>query len=195
MWDERYAVEDYVYGTEPNDFLVSVHERLPTGRALCLAEGEGRNAVWMARQGFAVTAVDGSNVGLQKAQRLAEASGVEIDIVHCDLADYLITPDCWDVIVSIFCHLPGELRRSVHKRCISGLRSGGIMVLEAYTPEQLKLKTGGPSNEGLMMDRQILADEFNDLELLHLHECTREIHEGQFHEGMSAVVQLLARKN
>lgn len=195
MWDQRYNSKDYAYGTEPNDFLVSMLERLPVGRVLCLAEGEGRNAVWLARQGFEVTAVDGSSVGLQKAQRLAEACGVAIDTVHSDLADYEIVPEHWDVIVSIFCHLQPELRRTVHKSCVSGLRSGGIMLLEAYTPDQLAFNTGGPPNAELMMDKETLTAEFNGLEFLHLQECTREIHEGQLHNGLGAVVQLLGRKS
>ena len=194
MWNQRYSNETYAYGTEPNDFLVAMLEKLPGGRVLCLGEGEGRNAVWLAQQGREVTALDASEVGLGKARRLAEARGVEIATVHADLADFAIEPQRWDAIVSIFCHLPAELRRDVHRRCVEGLRPGGAMLLEAYTPGQLDYKTGGPPTAEMMMDAQSLRTELAGLEVLHLKECVRDVHEGEFHNGPGAVVQVLARK-
>ena len=168
MWDQRYSGQAYAYGTEPNAFLVAMAPRLPTGRVLCLGEGEGRNAVWLASQGYDVTAVDASRVGLQKAQRLAAERGVTITTVHSDLADYDIEPGNWDGIVSVFCHLPPELRAAVHRRCVAGLCSGGVMLLEAYTPGQLVHGTGGPPTVELMMDSEILRKEFAGLEFLDL---------------------------
>lgn len=194
MWDRRYAGEGYAYGTEPNAFLVSLADRLPVGKVLCLGEGEGRNATWLAGRGHEVTAVDGSAVGLRKARALAGERGVEITTVHADLADYEIAPDSWDAIVSIFCHMPSELTRRVHRRCVKGLRRGGVMLLEAYTPEQLELKTGGPPTADMMMDARSLSAELDGLELLHLEECVREVHEGAFHDGRGAVVQVFATK-
>lgn len=196
MWDDRYRAPGFAYGVEPNDFLVGAHPHLPAnGRVLCLAEGEGRNAVWLARQGHEVTAVDASLVGLDKARQLAAQHSVEITTVHADLADFAIDEKRWDGIVSIFAHVPAPLRRLVHARCVSGLRPGGIMLLEAYTPRQLEFKTGGPPVAELMMDSESLAQEFGDLELLHLEERTRDIHEGEFHHGTGAVVQLIGRKS
>lgn len=194
MWNERYSSESYAYGKNPNDFLVSMIERLPTGKILCLAEGEGRNAVWLAEQGNEVTAVDASDVGLQKANKLAKARGVEITTVHADLAAYDIGKQQWDAIISIFCHLPPVLRRDVHHRCVTGLCDNGIMLLEAYTPSQLAYKTGGPPTAEMMMDAGSLSSELDGLEFLHLQECVRDIHEGEFHKGTGAVVQLLARR-
>jgi SAM-dependent methyltransferase len=194
MWDERYSTDSYAYGIEPNDFLKEMSARLPTGKVLCLAEGEGRNAVWLAQQGYQVTAVDASEVGLQKARQLAELRGVEITMVHADLADFEIEADYWDVIVSIFCHLPPALRREVHQRCVQGLRADGLMLLEAYRPAQLEYKTGGPPLSEMMMDKGSIKQELAGLEFIHLEECDREIHEGDFHNGMGAVVQVLARK-
>ena len=133
MWDEEYSVSEYVYGTEPNDFLLSMTGRLKRGRVLCLAEGEGRNAVHLAKAGFAATAVDSSRVGLAKATALAEKSGVTIETVLADLADFSIVEDSWDSIVSISCHLPPALRRQVHGGVVAGLRKGGTFLLEAYT--------------------------------------------------------------
>ncbi|MCU7852753.1 MAG: methyltransferase domain-containing protein [Candidatus Thiodiazotropha sp. (ex Monitilora ramsayi)] len=194
MWDQRYSSESYAYGTEANDFLVSTANMLPSGKALCLAEGEGRNAVWLAQQGLDVTAVDASEVGLRKARNLAAKRGVSITTLQADLMDFEIAKNHWDSIISIFCHLPPTIRREVHKRCVDGLRPGGIMLLEAYTPKQLEYNTGGPQVTDMMMNQQVLTDDFEDLELLYLSETVREIHEGEYHNGKGAVVQLLARK-
>ena len=194
MWDQRYNNETYAYGTEPNDFLTSMYNKLPTGKILCLAEGEGRNAVWLAEQGNEVTAIDASDFGLQKADKLAKEQGVGITTVHADLADYDIGTQQWDAIISIFCHLPPALRQDVHRRCVKGLRSNGMLLLEAYTPLQLEYKTGGPPVAEMMMDAPSLSSELSGLEFLHLHECVREIHEGEFHNGPGAVVQVLAKK-
>lgn len=194
MWDERYSGEDYAYGTEPNDFLVAAASGLPAGRILCLGEGEGRNAVWLAGRGHDVTAVDASAVGLEKARRLAVSRGVTITTVHADLAAYPDEPGAWDGIVSIFCHLPPPLRADLHRRCVAGLITGGLLLLEAYAPGQVGRGTGGPPSAELMMDARTLRDELAGLEILELHEGEREIHEGEFHNGLGAVVQLVARK-
>jgi len=195
MWDERYSAEGYVYGTEPNGFLAAKADRLPAGgRVLCLGEGEGRNAVWLAEQGFEVTAVDASAVGLHKARALAAQRGVRIATVHADLADFVIERGTWDGIVSVFCHLPAALRAAVHRQCVAGLRPGGVLLLEAYTPDQVGRGTGGPPTAELMMDAETLRLELAGLEPLELAETEREIHEGVFHNGIGAVVQVLARK-
>ena len=194
MWDQRYSNESFAYGTKPNDFLASQYDQLPSGKVLCLAEGEGRNAVWLAEQGLDVTAVDSSEVGLRKAQKLAAKRGVTIITLQADLKDFEIGHEQWDLIVSIFAHLPAELRKNVHNRCNEGLRRGGMMLLEAYTSKQLEYKTGGPPSVDMMMDSQLLKEELNGLEFVYLQECIREIHEGEFHKGKGAVVQLLARK-
>jgi len=194
MWDQRYGGKEYAYGTEPNEFLVAMSPRLPMGRVLCLGEGEGRNAVWLAGQGYDLTALDASRVGLEKAQRLAAERGVTISTVHADLAAYDIEAGIWDVILSVFCHLPTTLRADVHRRCVAGLRSGGVMLLEAYTPRQLGHGTGGPLVAELMMDEEKLRAELAGLEFLQLQESEREIHEGTFHNGLGSVVQMVGRK-
>lgn len=194
MWDQRYAADEYVYGTRPNDFLASVVDRLPMGRVLCLAEGEGRNAVFLAEQGFEVTAVDSSAVGLAKACKLAGQRGVHIETVVADLTHYEIVPECWDVLVAIFCHLPPPLRRAVHAQAVAGLRPGGAFVLEAYTPAQLQHGTGGPPVVELMMTLDGLREELAGLHFEHALETERDIQEGRFHAGVGAVVQVLAYK-
>ncbi len=194
MWDDRYSEPGYAYGSEPNDFLVSVVERIPPGPVLCLAEGEGRNAVFLAGRGHAVTAVDASAIGLGKARSLAAERKVTIETVCSDLADYTITPDHWAGIVCIWCHLPGALRERVHRAAAAGLRSGGVIVLEAYTPAQLALGTGGPKVSELLYTRELLERDFEGLEWIIARETEREIHEGKYHGGRSAVVQLVGRK-
>ena len=144
MWDERYRGEEYVYGTSPNDFLRSQITHLPRGQILCLAEGEGRNAVFLAERGYDVTAVDQSPVGLAKARQLAEQRGVSIETVVADLGAFEVAPEVWDGIVSIFAHVPPPARRHVHRQVVTGLRPGGVLLLEAYRPEQLEYHTGGP---------------------------------------------------
>jgi SAM-dependent methyltransferase len=194
MWDERYSDEDYAYGTEPNDFLVEATHYLPRGRILCIGEGEGRNAVWLAEQGYQVTALDNSSVGLEKARQLANSRGTSIETVHADLADYTFEEEHWDGIVSIFCHLPPELREKVHRGLISGLKPGGVLVLEAYRPDQLELGTGGPAVKEMMMDLEGLEAELEGLSFAHGKELHRPVHEGKYHNGMGSVVQVVGIK-
>ena len=194
MWDERYSVEQYVYGKEPNDFLVAMTGELKKGNVLCLAEGEGRNSVYLARQGFSATAVDSSGIGLAKARKLAEEFGVAIETVVADLADYKIDEDAWDSIVSLWCHVHQDLRKRLHGDVVAGLRTGGTFLLEAYTPGQLEFGTGGPSSREYLMDLESLKEELDGLELLHAEELVRDVVEGIHHTGKAAVVQVLARK-
>ncbi len=191
-WDERYGSPEYVFGTTPNDFLDSVVHLLSSGRALCLAEGEGRNAVFLAQHGWDVTAVDASAVGLAKAEQLAAERGTSIRCVVADLAEYRIEPQAWDVIVLIFAHLEPSLRERVHRTAVQGLRPGGALVLEAYTPEQLELGTGGPPMSERLMRLETLREELAELSFEIAQEVRREIHEGAAHHGISSVVQVLA---
>lgn len=133
MWDERYAGESFFYGTEPNDFLREHAAEISAGgRVLCLAEGEGHNAVFLAGLGLSVVAVDQSAVGLRKAVQLAEARGASITALQANLDSYRIEPGSWEAIVSIWCHLPTSLRAKVHVQVVDGLKPGGVFLLEAY---------------------------------------------------------------
>jgi protein-L-isoaspartate O-methyltransferase len=201
MWDERYSDNEYVYGTSPNTFLASVvdrikcnHNHLHLGKVLSLGEGEGRNAVFLAEHGCFVTAVDASHVGLSKAEKLAKARGVVIKIIHSDLAHLEVEPEAWDAIISIFCHVPSQLRKELHRKVVSGLRPGGVFVLEAYTPSQLALRTGGPQDVDMTMTLAQLKLELDGLVFEHAQELEREVVEGKFHTGRGAVVQLVAHK-
>ena len=191
FWDSRYSEPGFVYGTEPNEFLVSAATHIPKGRVLCLAEGEGRNAVYLAGLGYDVTGVDASPVGMRKAAELAKSRGVSITTIVADLAEFAIEPGRWDGIVSIFCHLPPELRVRVHRAAVAGLKPGGAFILEAYTPRQLELKTGGPQTLELMMTLDMLREELRGLELVEAREIERVVNEGHFHRGPGAVVQVV----
>jgi len=194
MWDERYATPEYVYGTKPNDFLASVAAQIPRGRVLSIADGEGRNGVFLATLGHDVTSVDASAVGLAKAKQLAATRGVRLTTQVVDLADYVMEPGAWTGIVSIFVHLPPPLRRRVHAQVVRGLAPGGVFILEAYTPEQLRHGTGGPSDPELLPTLDALRAELAGLEFMHAAALERDVQEGQFHRGRSAVVQVVARR-
>lgn len=194
MWDERYSQPGFAYGTAPNDFLVSVTPRLRPGCVLSLAEGEGRNAVYLATQGMQVVAVDASAVGLAKAARLAAQCGQRIETVVADLAAFTIAPASWDAIVAIFCHLPPAVRKPLFRSVATGLKPGGHFVLEAYTPRQLALGTGGPNSPELLATLDELREELAGLAFLHAVELEREVIEGRFHTGRAAVVQILAQR-
>jgi len=196
-WDERYSAEDFAYGTEPNDFLAAHAHHIPAGRVLCLAEGEGRNAVFLASRGYEVTAVDQSAEGMAKARKLAEQKSVTLETIVADLAEFDIESDTWDGIVSIFAHVPKAIRVPLHRRIVKGLKPGGIFLLEAYTPRQLKTAgKGGPGVEQreLFMTLADLHEELEGLDFEVARETEREVNEGTYHSGPGAVVQILARK-
>jgi hypothetical protein len=194
MWDDRYSEPGFAYGTRPNDFLVSVADRIPTGPVLCVAEGEGRNAVFIASRGHAVTAVDGSAVGMHKAAALATERGLELTTIVADLGDYDPGLARWAGVVSIFAHTPPVVRVAVHRKLVAALQPGGVLILEAYTPAQVGRGTGGPQNPAMTMTLAGLRDELAGLEFESGRELEREVIEGRYHTGTAAVVQVLARK-
>ncbi|MCB5190187.1 class I SAM-dependent methyltransferase [Methylobacillus arboreus] len=194
MWDERYDTETYVYGKTANTFLVDHFRAIPQGRVLSIAEGEGRNAVFLARQGYAVTAVDGSAVGLEKAGKLARENGVTIESIHADLASFDFGEQQWDGIVSIFCPMPSALKAVVFPKIIKGLKPCGMFLLEAYTPEQLEYGTGGGKDTDAMMTKAILSRALHGFNFHRLQEVEREVVEGAYHTGLASVVQAIAAK-
>jgi SAM-dependent methyltransferase len=194
-WDERYAEPGWAFGSEPNDFLREFAPTLaPRSRVLCLAEGEGRNAVHLATLGHDVTGVDLSSVGLAKAHTLAAERGVTIRTEVADLAQYAITPGAWQGVVSIFAHVPPEVRVPLHRAVVAGLAPGGVLLLEAYRPTQVACGTGGPPDTGKLMTLAVLTEELAGLEFELAREIEREVLEGRYHTGRSEVVQLVARK-
>jgi SAM-dependent methyltransferase len=190
MWNERFSKPGYAYGTEPNEFLVSVAPDIPQGKVLCLGEGEGRNAVYLATLGHEVVAVDQSDVGLAKAQKLAAERGVKIRTIVADLADFVIEPKSWQAVVSIFCHLPSALWARVMTAAVAGLTPGGVFVLEAYAPDQLKFDTGGPREVDRLLSLQKAKATLTGLHWKVAREIERDVREGEYHSGRAAVVQL-----
>jgi SAM-dependent methyltransferase len=208
MWDEKYRDPSfYTYGTEPNDFLKETMTTIMTSPSLSLndtnksclmlADGEGRNGVFMAQhKGFGrVVSVDISQAGLDKAKKLADAKGVQLETVLADLSHYDFGTDQWDCIVSIFCHLPPPVRQRVYDQIPTALKSGGYFILEAYTPKQLEYKTGGPPVPEMMCTQQILKEAFaGKLDIEKNEELDRVVVEGTLHTGMAAVVQFIGKK-
>lgn len=194
FWNNRYATDNHIYGEAPNDFVGEMASKIPAGPVLCLAEGEGRNAVHLATLGHQVTAMDQSEVGMAKARRLAATCGVTIETIVADLEHYVIAPGAWAGIVATFAHLPPALRRQVHRAVVAGLQPGGVFILEAYTPAQLAFDTGGPKSPELLMTEAALREELSGLEILVAQELEREVNEGGGHRGRGAVVQIFARR-
>ncbi len=194
IWNERFATEEYIYGKKPNDFLVSIIDKLPKGKILSIGEGEGRNAIYLAQLGYEVTALDGSAVGLEKAKRLAIEVGVTIQTIVADLSTYVFEENAYDGIVSFFCHLPSEIRKKVHQSVVKSLKVGGVYVLEGYAKEQINYNTGGPASLDLLYSLPELKQELSGLTFEIERENKREIQEGRMHSGTSYVVQILAKK-
>lgn len=194
MWDQRYNTDTYQYGTIPNEFLAANHRQIPVGKVICLAEGEGRNAVYLAKKGYDVTAVDQSAVGLAKGARLAATQGVSVNWVHADLEDYDLGSEKWQGIVAVFCHLPVALRVRLHQNIPQALTENGVFLMEAYHPDQLKFRTGGPGNEAMLISADNMRLELKGLKFEMLTEVERKVVEGQLHTGLGAVTQLIARK-
>lgn len=193
-WNEVFEAPGFTYGTEPNDFLREHAGRLESP-ILCIAEGEGRNATYLATLGLEVHGVDGSSVGLAKARRLADDRGVVITTEVADLADYEFGLERWAGIVSISAHLPPEVRARVHARIGPALRRGGVLLLEAYAPSQLERGTGGPPDRAWLFPIETVKAELGDaFDFEIAHETEREVIEGARHSGLASVTQILAVK-
>jgi SAM-dependent methyltransferase len=195
FWNARYASAEYAYGTTPNDYLVRQSALIPKGgKVLCLADGEGRNSVYLAKQGFLVTAVDLADEGLAKGRALAKQAGVEVQFVAADVNTFPIEPSAWQGIASIFLHLPDKLRTALHERCLNGLSPGGVFIFEAYSRAQLGRLTGGPKEAHLLPQGQSVRADFPQAAVIDFFDGEREIFEGPLHNGTGAVVQLTAKR-
>ena len=193
MWDQRYASDEFIYGTEPNSFLAA-HAHLLLGPVLSLAEGEGRNAVFLASRGLQVQGVDGSEVGLAKAQALADSRGVKIQTEVADLGTFEPPQNTYGSVISISAHLPSQIRHRLYPLVERCLKPGGIILLEAYSEDQLARNTGGPKDPDMLMTTAKIEQEFPNFEPILLHELEREVCEGRYHTGMASVVQFIGKK-
>jgi len=196
FWDERYATDAYIFGTAPNVFLASQAALIRPGmRALAIADGEGRNGVWLAGRGVQVHAIDVSPVALEKARKLATERGVTLDFEQADILDWNWPAAAYDLVAAIFIQFAPPPERD---RIIAGIRRslnpGGLLVMQGYTPKQVEFATGGPPNPANMYTAALLRDWFGDWDIVHLREHESVISEGSHHHGMSALIDLVARK-
>ena len=196
-WNARFAADGFVFGTEPNVFLASQRGRLAPGMsALCVADGEGRNSVWLAKQGLEVTAFDFSPVGLAKAMKLAQQNGVEVDYRQADVNEWDWDAARYDVVVAIFIQFVSPAQRSrMFEGMIRALKPGGLLILQGYRPEQLRYATGGPKRVENLYTEPLLREGFAALEILHLASHDEVVDEGAGHKGMSALIDLVARRH
>jgi cyclopropane fatty-acyl-phospholipid synthase-like methyltransferase len=195
-WNARFAAPDYVFGTAPNAFLAAQRPRLKPGQtALAIADGEGRNGVWLAAQGLEVLSVDVSPAAQDKARKLAARNGVAIATELADLTRWRWEPERFDIVAAIMC----QFTRSPERETIFGgmktaLKRGGLVILQGYRPEQLAYKTGGPPVADNMYTEEMLRREFGDFAILHLRAHDDPIEEGAGHRGMSALIDMVAQK-
>ncbi|MBN8678017.1 MAG: class I SAM-dependent methyltransferase [Chitinophagales bacterium] len=195
FWNERYASEDFVYGTEPNVWFREQLEALPVGRILLPAEGEGRNAVYAARLGWEVFALDLSEKGKEKALKLAANAGVQMQYDLADIRQYPVAENGpWDAVGLFYAHFPPELRAETHLRIAQALRAGGYLILEAFQPEQLNRNSGGPKSADMLYTLDMLRNDFAGLREIHAFLASVELDEGPGHSGVAEVVRLLLQK-
>jgi SAM-dependent methyltransferase len=194
FWDQKFAVEGFLYGTRPNAFLVDQAWRLnPKSRVLVPGDGEGRNGVWLARQGHRVTAVDASPRGLQKASRMALQAGVPLRTICADLRDWDWPEAAYDAVVAVYLHLRPEDRPRIHAGMRRALVPGGLILLEAFTPDQIPNDSGGPKNPDMLYTADMLRQDFDGAEIVELEETETVLDEGPGHSGKAAIVRLIAR--
>ncbi len=195
-WNERYVGDEYLYGESPNAFLRANAHRLVAGQsALCVADGDGRNSVWLGEQGLAVTAFDFAEAAIAKSRRLATRRGVTVNFLVCDIFDWSWAAARFDVVVAIFIQfLAAGSRRAVFESMKNTLTPGGLLLLEGYRPEELAYGTGGELDASRLYTRAWLQHAFRDWDILELNEYDAELHEGSAHNGLSALIDLVARK-
>lgn len=196
FWDQRYDREDYLFGTAPAAFLAANAGYLTHGAsALAVADGEGRNAVFMAENGCEVVSLDNSRLGVEKARKLAESRGVTVDVRFADIFDWDWTAHSFDLVVAIFIQfVPPSERPAIFDGLKTALKPGGILLLHGYTPKQVEYGTGGPKQVEHMYTEAMLREAFGDLEILRLEAYEAEVDEGEGHSGQSALIDLVARK-
>jgi SAM-dependent methyltransferase len=195
-WNRRFEAPGFLFGTQPNVWLRE-HAGLwrPGQRLLCVADGEGRNSVWLAQQGLVVDAFDVAEVGVAKARTLAAERGVQVNFAVADCDGYAWRAEAWDGIAAIFVQFADPaLRARLFAHIVAGLKPGGTLVLQGYTPKQLEFRTGGPGVRSHLYTADMLREAFAGLEIVELREFEAEVDEGAGHRGMSALIGLVARK-
>lgn len=194
FWNERFSAKEYVYGTEPNHFYREQLEKLPPGKILFPAEGEGRNAVFAAHNGWQVTAFDPSTEARKKALNLAGEKNVEINYFLADYENINLPSASFDCMVLIYAHMPPNKREEYHQKLAALLKPDGTLILEGFSKKQINYNTGGPRNEAMLFSLQEIRSDFQSFSHLTTAEKRIELNEGIFHSGTAAVIQALGRK-
>lgn len=194
FWNSRYSEKEFIYGTQPNKFLEHQLKNLKPGKALFLAEGEGRNAVYAAKLGWLVDAVDFSSSAKVKALKLAERNNVKINYDVCDLNDYNFKENYYDLVVLIFVHLPFDLRKKVFENSIKALKQNGKLIFEAFSKEQIKNTSGGPRSEDLLYSEKEILDLVKQMKIELIESKVINLDEGEYHKGKADVVRFVGVK-
>lgn len=194
FWNERYAEHEAVYGLQPNEFFKEQIDKLPPGKLLLPGEGEGRNAIYAAQQGWDVTAFDSSDVAIKKALKRAEQLGVHINYVHTDMEGFTAAAESFDAVGIVYFHLPPQARIVFHERVIQWLKPGGCIIMEVFNPEQLSKSSGGPKDITMLYDAAMLEEDFQALSDIHINMTETQLNEGDFHQGIASVTRMVARK-
>ncbi len=197
FWNERFNKEEFIFGKEPNVYLVNqaIQYLKPGYTVLCIADGEGRNGVWLAKQGMHVDAFDVSDIALAKAKKLAKDNSVEIRHTLCDTDGWIWQANAYDAIVAIFIQFADRaMLERIFKQVHLALKPGGIFILQGYTPKQLEYKTGGPSLLEHLYTEEGIRQLASELNILDLNSYEQELSEGARHSGMSALLGLVAQK-
>jgi len=194
FWDERFASKAHFYGTEPNAFYAEQLATLPVGKALFVAEGQGRNALYAASKGWQVTATDLSSVAAEQTLEQAKALGLSIEYQVVNSAELNFPDATFDLIVFVFAHLPPALRRIVHQNAAQWLKPSGHIILEAFRPEQLAYTSGGPKEEDWLLTLDIIRQDFPTLTVQLLEAQNTFLNEGPHHTGEAAVVRFVGKK-
>lgn len=194
FWNERYAAQEYVYGTKPNSYFKKQIEQLVPGKILFPAEGEGRNAVYAAKLGWDVYAFDSSNEAKKKAEMLAQSQNVKIEYLINDIDAATFPPDFFDCIVLIFAHFHPFERAGFHNKLLSFLKPGGTIILEGFSKKQMQYNSGGPRNLEMLFSTEEIRTDFSSLKETELSETETWLDEGRFHQGTASVIRMVGRK-
>jgi len=197
FWNERFDKEEFIFGKDPNEYLVEQTQKYlkPGNKVLCIADGEGRNGVWLAKQQMQVIGFDASDVALAKAKQFAKDNQVEVDYTFSDTDSFAWDANTYDAVIGIFIQFADPvMRERIFQKTYEALKLGGLFILQGYTPKQLEYKTGGPSLIEHLYTEELIRDLAKDFEILELVSYEKELSEGPRHTGMSALLGLVAKK-
>lgn len=195
FWDERYSTEEFIYGKEPNKFFKECLKKLKPGKLFLPGEGEGRNAVFSAKLGWQVEAVDQSIIARSKALNLADENNVKINYSVCEINNYEFKVNYYDAVAIIFFHLPFDIRTAIHKKIVNSLKDGGIIILEIFNKDQLGRDSGGPQDYNMLYSTDDIERDFSSLRTLLLENKVITLNEGAKHSGEASVIRYVGIKS